>query len=135
LLERIFSNLEAARTGRHQGPILGEGAVEMQQSKPYEFGDSLANMDIPGSFINAMVRNGPGLPMRLGQDDIEIHRTRNAPKCAQRGPFGHERLDALRRPVHRRQAHGAGLEGLIRREYPATISSSWNSTPSPSRGT
>ena len=28
LLERIFSNLQASRTGRHQGPIVGEGAVE-----------------------------------------------------------------------------------------------------------
>ena len=34
------------RTGRHQGPI-GEGAVELQQTKTYEFGDSVANMDIP----------------------------------------------------------------------------------------
>src|SRR5580704_4208802 len=38
LLERIFANLQAARTGRHQGPIVGEGAVEMQQTKQYEFG-------------------------------------------------------------------------------------------------
>ena len=30
---QIFSNLQASRTGRHQGPILGEGAVEMQQTK------------------------------------------------------------------------------------------------------
>ena len=118
LLERIFSNLEAARTGRHQGPILGEGAVEMQQSKPYEFGDSLANMDIPGSFINAMIRNGPGLPMRLGQDDIEIHRTRNAPKCASvvlLDMSGSMRYDGLYIDVKRM---GLALEGLIRREYP-----------------
>jgi uncharacterized protein with von Willebrand factor type A (vWA) domain len=118
LLERIFSNLESSRTGRHQGPILGEGAVEMQQSKPYEFGDSLANMDIPGSFINAMVRNGPGLPMRLGQNDIEIHRTRNAPKCASvvlLDMSGSMRYDGLYIDVKRM---GLALEGLIRREYP-----------------
>ena len=28
LLEQIFSELQASRTGRHQGPIVGEGAVE-----------------------------------------------------------------------------------------------------------
>ena len=65
LLERIFSNLEASRTGRHQGPVVGEGAVELQQTKPYEFGDSLANMDVAGSLINAMVRGGAGLPVRM----------------------------------------------------------------------
>ena len=30
LLEKIFSQLQASRTGRHSGPILGEGAVELQ---------------------------------------------------------------------------------------------------------
>ena len=118
LLERIFSNLEAARSGRHQGPILGEGAVEMQQTKTYEFGDSLTNMDIPGSFINAMIRNGPGLPIRLGPDDIEIHRTRNTPKCATvvlLDMSGSMRYDGLYIDVKRM---GLALEGLIRREYP-----------------
>ena len=47
LLEQIFSNLQPSRTGRHQGPIVGEGAVELQQTKPYEFGDSVTHMDIP----------------------------------------------------------------------------------------
>ncbi|MCA9125390.1 MAG: hypothetical protein KDB11_34725, partial [Planctomycetales bacterium] len=28
LLEKIFANLQASRTGRHQGPIVGEGSVE-----------------------------------------------------------------------------------------------------------
>ncbi len=82
LLEQIFSNLVASRSGRHQGPVLGDGAVELQQTKPYEFGDSVTQMDIPASLVNAMLRNGPGLPVRLKPDDIEIHRTRNTPKCA-----------------------------------------------------
>jgi len=59
LLERIFSELEESRTGRHQGPVLGEGAVELQRTKAYEFGDSVSNMDISGSLINAMIREGP----------------------------------------------------------------------------
>src|SRR5436305_144497 len=82
LLERIFSQLQASRSGRHQGPIVGEGATELQQTKPYEFGDSVTHMDMPASLVNAMIRNGPGLPIRLKQDDIVIHRTRNNPKCA-----------------------------------------------------
>ena len=64
LLERIFSHLEASRTGRHQGPVVGEGAVELQQTQPYQFGDSLANMDVVGSMVNAMVRDGARLPVR-----------------------------------------------------------------------
>lgn len=56
LLETIFSELQAARSGRHQGPIIGEGAIETTQTKPYEFGDSVTHMDIPATMINAMVR-------------------------------------------------------------------------------
>src|SRR6476620_10814193 len=82
LLERIFADLQASRSGRHQGPIVGEGAVEMTQTKSYEFGASLAHMDIPQSLINAMLRTGGGEPARLKQDDIVIHRTRNTPTCA-----------------------------------------------------
>ncbi|MCL4208002.1 MAG: hypothetical protein KJ000_36405, partial [Pirellulaceae bacterium] len=118
LLERIFANIEAARTGRHQGPILGEGAVEMQQTKPYEFGDSVANMDIPGSMINAMIRGGAQLPIRMQPEDIQIHRTRNTPKCATvvlMDMSGSMRYDGLYINVKRM---GLALEGLIRREYP-----------------
>jgi uncharacterized protein with von Willebrand factor type A (vWA) domain len=117
-LDRIFSTLQASRTGRHQGPVIGEGAVEMQQTRPYEFGDSLTNMDIPASFQNAMLRAGPGLPVRLHPDDIEIHRTRNAPKCATvvlLDMSGSMRYGGLYVDVKRM---GLALEGLIRREFP-----------------
>ncbi len=118
LLDRIFADLDAARTGRHRGPIVGEGAVEMQQTKPYEFGDSLANIDIAGSLVNAMVRSGPGLPIRMKPDDIQVHRTRNTPKCATvvlLDMSGSMRYDGLYISVKRM---ALALEGLIRREYP-----------------
>jgi uncharacterized protein with von Willebrand factor type A (vWA) domain len=118
LLTQIFDELQASRSGRHQGPIIGEGAIEMQQTKPYEFGDSVTHMDIPASMVNAMLRNGPGLPVRLKPDDIEIHRTRNNPKCAtavlldMSGSMRHggEYVNVKRM--------GIALDGLIRQEYP-----------------
>jgi len=119
LLERIFANLQESRSGRHQGPIVGEGAVEMAQTKPYEFGDSLAHMDIPQSLINAMLRTGgTGQPLRLSQEDIVIHRTRNTPKCATvviMDMSGSMRYDGQYIHVKRM---ALALEGLIRREYP-----------------
>jgi uncharacterized protein with von Willebrand factor type A (vWA) domain len=118
LLERIFSNLESSRTGRHQGPVVGEGAVELQRTKSYEFGDSIANMDMVGSMTNAMVRSGGGLPIRLKQEDIEIHRTRNTPKCATAvlmDMSGSMRYGGLYVHVKRM---ALALQGLIQREYP-----------------
>jgi uncharacterized protein with von Willebrand factor type A (vWA) domain len=118
LLEQIFSHLQAARSGRHQGPIIGEGAVELQQTKPYEFGDSVANMDIPQSLINAMIRGGANLPLRMKTEDIVIHRTRNNPKCATAvlmDMSGSMRYGGQYINVKRM---GLALDGLIRREYP-----------------
>jgi len=118
LLERIFSHLQPSRTGRHDGAVVGEGAVELPQTKPYEFGDSVSQMDIPQSLINAMLRDGPGLPVRLKSQDIEIHRTRNTPKCATvvvMDMSGSMRHDGQYINVKRM---ALALDGLIRSEYP-----------------
>lgn len=118
LLERIFSNLQAGRTGRHSGRIVGEGSVELPQTKGYEFGDSLANMDTTQTVINAMLRD-PGNPqLQLKNADIEIHRTRNSPKCATMvimDMSGSMRHDGQYMNVKRM---ALALQGLITSEYP-----------------
>lgn len=122
LLERIFSELEAARSGRHQGDIVGEGAVELQQVKPYEFGDSVANLDLPQTIVNALIRDrqrGPGSrPLRLHSDDIVVHKTRNHPRCATcvlMDMSGSMRYDGQYMNVKRM---ALALQGLITSEYP-----------------
>ncbi|HTN74299.1 MAG TPA: VWA domain-containing protein, partial [Pirellulaceae bacterium] len=118
LLDRIFSELEAGRTGRHQGPILGEGAVELERTKPYEFGDSITQMDVPQTFINALIRSGGRTPISLEPADIEIHCTRNTPKCATvvlMDMSGSMRYDG--QYVHVKRM-ALAMNGLIRREYP-----------------
>jgi uncharacterized protein with von Willebrand factor type A (vWA) domain len=118
LLDQIFSDLQAAKSGRHHVELSGDGAVEMQRTKPYEFGDSLANMDVGSSMINAMVRGGPGLPIRMGPEDIEIHVTRNNPKCATvvcMDMSGSMRWGLQYVNVKRM---ALALHGLIRTDYP-----------------
>ena len=118
LLTRIFSELQASRSGRHQGPIEGEGAVELQQTKPYEFGDSITQLDIPQTFINAMIRQQQDLPLRIQAEDIEVHRTRNSPKCATviiMDMSGSMRYEGQYVNVKRM---ALAMEGLIRSEYP-----------------
>ncbi len=118
LLARIFGQLQESRTGRHQDNVTGEGAVEMQQTKPYEFGDSVTQMDIPQTMINAMVRQGTGFPLRLRSEDIEVHRTRNTPRCAtavimdMSGSmrYGGQYIDVKKMAL--------ALDGLIRSEFP-----------------
>ena len=121
LLERIFSSLQPSRTGRHQGDIVGEGAVELQQTKPYEFGDSVANIDMPQTVINALLRHGDERPLRLRSEDIEVHKTRNHPKCATAvlmDMSGSMRYEGQYINVKRM---ALALQGLIQSEYPGDI--------------
>ncbi len=120
LLEIIFTDLQESRSGRHTGPVQGEGAVERTRTKAYEFGDSLANMDVTQSLVNTMIRSStrPAGPLRMNPDDIEIHLTRNTPRCATAvimDMSGSMRYDGLYVNVKRM---ALALDGLVRREYP-----------------
>lgn len=118
IVQEVFNELAPARSGRHNGLIIGEGAVELSQTKAYEFGDSVTHMDIPASMINAMIRRPEGLPVRMTGEDIVIHRTRNTPRCAtallldMSGSMRHGRqyINAKRMAL--------ALQGLIREEFP-----------------
>lgn len=125
LLERIFTALSASRSGRHRQPVIGDGAVELPATRPYEHGDGLGHLDLPQSLVNGMLREAreaggrrePG-PVRLAIDDLEVHRTRNTPKCA----------TALILDMSGSMRYGGqfvackrmalALDGLIRSEYP-----------------
>jgi uncharacterized protein with von Willebrand factor type A (vWA) domain len=118
VLTTIFGEMQASRTGRHPDPVTGDGATEAAKTRPYEFGDSVAHMDVPSSFTNALLRAGPGLPVRLKGEDILIHETRNNPKaatCVLLDMSGSMRYGGLYVNVKRM---GLALDGLIRTEYP-----------------
>ncbi len=121
LLERIFSKLQPGRSGRHTGRIIGEGSVELPSTKQYEFGDSLANMDTTQTVINAMLRDPTAENIRLRSGDIEVHRTRNSPKCATvvvMDMSGSMRYDGQYMNVKRM---ALALQGLISSEYPGDV--------------
>jgi uncharacterized protein with von Willebrand factor type A (vWA) domain len=124
LLATIFGDLQAARSGRHQGVTSADGAVELPATRPYEFGDSPSAMDLPQSMLNAMVREAasgprkPGAALGLRGEDMVVHRTRQQPKCAtavildMSGSMRHggQYVQAKRMAI--------ALDGLIRTEYP-----------------
>jgi uncharacterized protein with von Willebrand factor type A (vWA) domain len=123
LLSRIFSDLQAGRSGRHYDRIEGDGVVELEKTRPWEFGDSTAHLDIPQSFTNAIIRqvgeggSGPAA-LRLDSRDLVVHRTRNTPKCATvviMDMSGSMRYGGQYIQVKRM---ALALDGLIRSEYP-----------------
>ncbi|MFM7248930.1 MAG: hypothetical protein ACKO5R_03445 [Planctomycetaceae bacterium] len=118
LLERIFADLAPSRSGRHAADVAGEGAVECVPTRAWEFGDSVAHLDVPGSIVNALVRQGGERPLRLRPADLEIHATRNSPKCAtsvildMSGSMRHGRLHVAVKKM------ALALQGIVQREFP-----------------
>jgi uncharacterized protein with von Willebrand factor type A (vWA) domain len=118
LLQRIFSHLQPSRTGRHTARVEGDGAVELPSTKEYQFGDSIANIDTTQSILNALRNRPDERPVRLRPTDMEVHQTRNNPKCATvvvMDMSGSMRYDGQYIHVKRM---ALALQGLITSEYP-----------------
>ena len=69
-LRHLLSAVGRSSFGSHDTPHLATGVEADAVSKPYEFGVSVANMDIPSSLVNAMIRGGAQLPLQMKS---EVH--------------------------------------------------------------
>ena len=115
-------NLFAVASSRAPGGIKARSSAKGRSScsKPSRTNSATAwrTWIFPQSLINAMLREGTDLPLRMKPDDIVIHRTRNNPKCATAvlmDMSGSMRYGGQYINVKRM---GLALDGLIRREYP-----------------
>jgi len=73
-LRDIFAHLKRDRFGRHAVERRGAGGDPTDEAKRYEFGDPFL-LDLKETLMNAVERNGAGIPVRLSPDDFEVFRT------------------------------------------------------------
>lgn len=73
-LGEIYRQLKKDSFGKHEVREGGRGGERTDTTKKYEFGDPFY-LDIQKTIMNSMYREGPGLPIRLQQDDFEVART------------------------------------------------------------
>jgi uncharacterized protein with von Willebrand factor type A (vWA) domain len=81
-LMQVFSLLKTDGLGKHAATYTGEGQVESVKTRAYEFGDSIAHLDMPSSLMNAVIREGTGLPIRVKASDFEVHETMGTARTA-----------------------------------------------------
>ena len=72
----------ATALGRHDTPQKGEGTVPLEDTRPYVYGDSLANLNLHETLKNAYIRQGGGVPIRLSSEDYVVHETEYQTRCA-----------------------------------------------------
>jgi Ca-activated chloride channel homolog len=80
-LKDLLGSLGKSHIGRHDTRDLSTGIESSGASKPYEFGDTL-NLDVSGTLLNAVQREGLGVPLKVDYKDLMIHQTEYQSSCA-----------------------------------------------------
>lgn len=71
-LAEIFSALNAGSQGSHDMQRRGRAGELTETSSPWQYGDPFV-LDLPRTIMNGIMRQGPGAPVRLQQDDFDVY--------------------------------------------------------------
>jgi Ca-activated chloride channel family protein len=80
-LKNLMAGLGKSSFGRHDTNYLSTGVEAYESSKRYEFGDAL-NLDVTGTLLNAIGREGLGVPLNLDYRDLMVHQSEYQSSCA-----------------------------------------------------
>ncbi len=80
-LKNLMASFGKSSFGRHDTNYLATGVEAYESSKPYEFGDTL-NLDITETLLNAVGREGLGVPLNLEYKDLMVRQSDYQSSCA-----------------------------------------------------
>jgi len=80
-LKNLMSSVGKSALGRHDTKYLSTGVEAYESSKQYEFGDSM-NLDVTATLLNAIGREGLGVPLNLEYKDLMVHQSEYQSSCA-----------------------------------------------------
>ena len=80
-LKDLLGSLGKSSFGSHDTRDLATGVEASGPSKPYEFGDTL-NLDVSGTLLAAVAREGLTVPLAVDYKDLLVHQTEYQSSCA-----------------------------------------------------
>ena len=80
-LRDLLGSLGKSSFGRHDTRDLATGIESSGPSKEYEFGDTL-NLDVSGTLLAALAREGLKVPLDVDYKDLLVHQTEYQSSCA-----------------------------------------------------
>lgn len=80
-LKDLLGSLGRSQFGRHDTREMSTGIEASGASRNYEFGDTL-NLDVSGTLLQAVRREGLGMPLKLDYPDLQIHQSEYQSSCA-----------------------------------------------------
>ncbi len=81
-LMEVFRDLRPDSTDGHETPQVGAGGERCEGTRKYRFGDAVSDFDVSATLRSAVMRRGPGLPIRLDESDFEVHQTESKATCS-----------------------------------------------------
>ena len=117
-LDELFTITTKDSLGKHDTDFRGPGQALHEDSKPYEYGDPVANLNLHETLKNAVIRRGAKTPIQIEEDDFVVYDTEYQTSCAtvvlldmsgsmgRYGKFYHAKKVAL------------ALSALVRGRYP-----------------
>lgn len=81
-LEELFDITRKDKMGRHETEFRGAGQTIHEESKPYEYGDPVSNLNMHETLKNALYRQGGGSPIGVEEEDFVVHDTEYQTSCA-----------------------------------------------------
>ncbi len=80
-LNEIFATLQAGSSGDHRTPVAGKGGERLSETRPWQFGDSLSDLDSLTSMSNAVRDHGVD-EFTITEDDLEVFEQEHLSACA-----------------------------------------------------
>jgi Ca-activated chloride channel homolog len=80
-LKNLMGSLGKSSFGRHDTNYLATGVEAYESSKPYAFGDTI-NLDVTETLLNAISREGLGVPLNLEYRDLMVRQSEYQSSCA-----------------------------------------------------
>jgi len=80
-LRDLLGSVGKASFGRHDTRDLATGVEASGPSKDWEFGDTM-NLDVSGTLLNAIAREGIQVPLDVDYKDLQIRQTEYQSSCA-----------------------------------------------------
>lgn len=81
-LEQLFQISRKDKFGTHDTDMRGPGQILHEESKPYEYGDPVSNLNAHETLRNAIHRQGGGTPVNIAEDDFVVYDTEYQTSCA-----------------------------------------------------
>jgi len=116
-LKEVFVNLKKDRLGGHETNLRGAGGDLVGDTKQYEFGDPF-QIDMQASMKNAILRNGPCVPVNVKPDDFEVYREEHTSRASTVVLLDQSRSMGLYNNFQAAKKVTLALLALIRMQYP-----------------